>query len=278
MSPPGPTPPGAELPDAGTLRVDVLGSGTGHPTALRDTTSLLVGGGDGWSLIDCPGSVVHKLARLGLSPSSLRRVILTHNHVDHVYGLPHLLHALAIAAETEALELAAPAQTLATVRDLVTAHGLEGERYPRLELVELALEEDIELDAGGGARIRFAPAEHGRDTVSVRFDAGEGAALCHSSDTRPCDALVRLARGADMLFHDCGGPHRLRERFAANHSSAREAGQTAEAAGVDLLVLLHLGVDRSELVEECVAEARGAFGGQVVAASDGARWRLPLQG
>ena len=134
----------------------VLGCGSGHPTAARDTSSLLIGAPDGWTLVDCPGSVVHKLARLGVAPAELRRVILTHNHVDHVYGLPHLIQALAIGGGRDRVEVAAPRQTLVTVVAMVAAHGLEGERYPRVEGIEIALEEGTEIAAGAGTTIRFA--------------------------------------------------------------------------------------------------------------------------
>ncbi|MGD8331009.1 MAG: MBL fold metallo-hydrolase, partial [Acidobacteriota bacterium] len=114
----------------------------------------------------------------------------------------------------------------------------------------------------------------GRDTVAVRFDVVD-ASLCYSADTRRCDNVARLALGADMLLHDCAGPQRLSERFSDGHSSAREAGEIAAAAGVSCLVLLHLGVSEPTLVEECGREAAGVFGGEVIVASDGARWRLP---
>jgi ribonuclease Z len=257
-----------------TLTVDLLGSGSGFPTAQRDTTSLLVGAAEGWTLIDCPGSVVHKLAARGVRPADLRRVILTHNHVDHVYGFPHLVHALAIEGAVNRLEVDAPAQTLQTVAAMVRAHALAGAGYPRLELVEIALEEGREIVRSEGLRIRSAPACHGRDTVALRFDVA-GASVCHSSDTRPCAVVERLARGVDMLFHDCAGPHRLRGSFADNHSSAREAARAAAAAEARVLVLLHLGVRDEELVQECEREAREHFAGTVLAAVDGARWKLP---
>jgi ribonuclease Z len=259
----------------GELLIDLLGSGSAVPTAERDTTSLLIGAPDGYSLLECPGGIVHKLARRGLRPADLRRLILSHDHVDHVYGFPHLMHALAISGERAPLEVAAPAQCLHTVRAMVAAHRLDRPHYPPIREVEIALREGFALPGSGATRIRCAPAQHGRETVSVRFDGtgeGTGASLCYSADTRPCEALARLARGADVLLHDCGGPHRLRERFGESHASAREAGQAAANATVGRLVLLHLSVSEPTLVEECRREAADAFGGEVMVASDGTRW------
>lgn len=261
------------LRGSGELLIDVLGSGGAVPTADRDTTSLLIGAADGYSLLECPGGIVHKLARRGRRPVDLRRLILSHDHVDHVYGFPHLMHALAIAGERDPIEVAAPAQCLQTVRAMIATHRLDRSHYPPTREIEIPLIEGFEFPERGAVRIRCSPAHHGRDTVSVRFD-GAAASLCYSADTQPCAELVRLAQGADVLLHDCAGPHRLGERFADSHASAREAGQVAAAAGVDRLVLLHIGVGEPTLVEECLREAAEAFGGEVAVASDGARWRV----
>jgi len=255
------------------LELHLLGSGAALPTAARDTTSLLVRGPDGWSLIDCPGAVVHKLARLGLRPADLRRLLITHDHVDHVYGLAHLLHAIAVAGAPEALEIHGPPAALERVGAIVAAHGLEGDRYPTLRLRPIEMEEGFEVVASDGMRIVAAPTAHGRDTAALRLEA-EGASLCHSSDTRPCAAVAALARHADLLLHDCGGPHRLREDFAANHSSAREAGEIAAAAGAAGLVLMHLGVAEEPLLAECLEEAATAFAGPVELGCDGARYAI----
>ncbi len=253
------------------IRVHVLGSGSGLPGRDRDTTSLLVGTADGWTLVDCPGSVVSKLARLDLAPRDLKRVVLTHNHVDHVYGFPHLVHAMAIAGDEGPLTVYAPRQTLETVEAMVSAHHLHGERYPSLELRAIEIVEGaVVID--GALRLLASPGAHGRDTVALRFESG-GVAACHSSDTRPSEAVARLARDAGLLFHDCGGPHRLRGTFSDSHTSAPEAGEIASSAAAERLVLIHLG-GAEDVLNESLEEARGAFSGRVELAVDGGSYRV----
>jgi ribonuclease BN (tRNA processing enzyme) len=142
-----------------------------------------------------------------------------------------------------------------------------------VEEIEIALEEGAAIGAEAGTRIRATPATHGRDTVAVRFDAA-GASVCHSSDTTPSAAVAHLARGADMLFHDCAGPHRSRDAFSTSHSSAHEAAEVAADAGVGALVLMHLGAVDDAVLEECVREAERGFSGAVILAHDGATWTL----
>lgn len=259
------------------LRVHVLGSGSGLPTARRDTTSLLVRGGGEWTLVDCPGAVVHRLARLGVRPEELARVLLTHDHVDHVYGLPHLLHAMAIAGEGTTLEIRAPGDTLATVESMVSTHGLAGERYPELNLLEIPATPETTVVDRPELRITASPTRHGRDTRALRFDSRE-VAFGHTSDTRRAEELAALLDRVDLLTHDCAGLHRDRDRFGDNHSSAREAGAVAAVAGVGELRLIHLSPWAEADEAELVAEAADAFGGRVAVARDGDLYRLPRAG
>ncbi len=259
--------------DDGQILVHVLGAGSGWPTAARDTSGLLLADANGWSLVECPGSIVQKLERLGLSPQMLNRVVLSHDHVDHVYGLPHLLQAMAIAGKPDAVELWAPRQTLDTVRDVVRAYRVDGDGYPTLQTHE--------IDLRPGKRFRFSdgafealPSAHSRETAALRFGS-EAGAVCYSSDTRPSDEVARLATKVDVLLHDCGGPHRSREGFSKGHSSALEAAEVASRAGVRRLVLMHLGARSDEELEACLGEAQAAFVGPVSLARDGATWMIP---
>ena len=251
------------------LTVHVLGSGSGLPTTRRDTTSLLVRAMDGDTLVDCPGGVVHKLARVGVSPGGLRRVILTHSHVDHVYGLPHLIHAQAVAGVGTTLRLHAPRETLELVRGLVELHQLDGLSYPTMEFIPIPMDPGFCVSDVRGHQIRSTLVNHTGETVGLRFDA-EGVSIAHSSDTGPCPALVKLARGVDLLFHDCGGLHEQHDFFGSTHSSALEAGRIAAQAGASNLRLIHVGVEAENDEVALIEEARTAFEGPVEVAEDGA--------
>lgn len=88
---------------------------------------------------------------------------------------------------------------------------------------------------------------------AFRFDAGTGSVVV-SGDTGPCDNLVRLAEGADVLVHEVideeyvarhyeGGRTAQQRAMIAHHLSAHttvpQVGGIAERAGVRTLVLSH---------------------------------------
>jgi ribonuclease Z len=69
----------------------------------------------------------------------------------------------------------------------------------------------------------------------------EGRRLVMSGDTRPCDAVLEAAVGADLLIHEASfldeDVERARE---TGHSTAQEAAALAAEADVSLLALQHL--------------------------------------
>ncbi len=208
------------------LTVHVLGAGNGRPGADRDTSGLLIDAGNRLTLVDCPGGVVSKLARLGRAPEAVQRVILTHDHVDHIYGLPHLIHALAIGGSDRGVPVYGPRDTLATVDAALRAYGLVGPDYPAVvnhvvavEPMTTVLEEEVHIVA--------SPARHSRPTLALRVECAE-AVLGLSSDTLPCTETQRLCVDADIMLHDCGGLDADRASFGAHHASAAEAGRRPE--------------------------------------------------
>ena len=72
----------------------VLGSSASVPDASHDTIGLVLRGPDWAILVECGGSPLHKLARLGVGLEELHAVILSHQHPDHIYGLPALVQGL----------------------------------------------------------------------------------------------------------------------------------------------------------------------------------------
>ena len=88
----------------GAYRVDAVG--------LSGAVSvLLIEGDDGWTLVDTgvggsPRRIREALVALGGRPEDLRRIYLTHHHMDHVGGLPGVRkwapEAEVIASEHEA--------------------------------------------------------------------------------------------------------------------------------------------------------------------------------
>lgn len=97
----------------------------------------------------------------------------------------------------------------------------------------------------------------------VMEGARSGRRIVVTGDTRPAAAVTELAAGATVLVHDCTFGSSERQRaMETGHSTAREAAEVAQAAGVGTLVLTHISSRHSW--RELRDEARTVFPGAIV--------------
>jgi ribonuclease Z len=107
-------------------------------------------------------------------------------------------------------------------------------------------------------------------------DPRPGRRLVYTGDTRPVDAVVEVAKNADLLIHDATFADDERDRARhTGHSTAREAGEVAARAGVERLALTHLSSRYAGGWERLEREAREAFDGECFVASDGQTVDVP---
>lgn len=247
-----------------------LGTSGAIPSPGRDTTSLVFVAGGAAALVDCGGSPVQKLRLAGVDPLGLEHVVITHIHPDHAYGLPALVQNLALLERSAELAVRCRPEHVEPLRTLLALFGLwERPGVFPLALKPIELGERAHAFDLGPLRVSTSPVEHGTmPNFAVRVDVvGRDSSVVYSSDTQPCDAVVRLARGADTLIHEATFPDRHRGRFGA-HSTAGEAGEIAARAGVRRLILTHVEADYHGELPQMADEARKRFGGVVEIAQE----------
>ncbi|SDS70637.1 Ribonuclease BN, tRNA processing enzyme [Paraoerskovia marina] len=102
---------------------------------------------------------------------------------------------------------------------------------------------------------------------------GETAVLTFTGDTDYCDAVVDLARGADLLLSEAAF-HEGRDADVdpGIHMTGQDAGRLARTADVSSLVLTH--VPAWNDLDLTLAEAAGEYSGPTVIASTGATFSV----
>jgi ribonuclease Z len=260
-------------------RVVFLGTG-GALNPERYQAAVLVEHGDTRVLLDTGGGLglVRRLLGAEIGPSTVGHVFLSHRHLDHMGGLEPLLltmwlHAFRTKAPPRPVVLHALPGSATAIRATLAAADAVGQERLGSQLTWSTPAAGQAVALGDGAALTLVPVDHlpvAGEAAGCLVSAG-GARVVYSGDTRPCDALVEAARGADLLIHEVGGLDvRADLLHAVGHSSAAEAGRAAARAGVCALALFHLPGTDWVSPDELVAEARRhAPGVDVFASEDG---------
>lgn len=273
------------------LVVLLLGTGYPRPDAQHAGPSAVVIAGDKWFVVDAGRGTTMRIAGTDLKYANMKGVFLTHLHSDHTAGLPDLFDtSWQFGRKTVPLELYGPpgtkklsdamlqffAEDIHYRRDLLEKHPAAGATV-RTHIVR----EGVVYD-DGEVKITAFDVDHKPVPYcfGYRFEAG-GKTVVISGDTRPTENLVKFAKDADVLVLEAYLPEHfdrvdtpaVAARLKSYHTSAEEAGQLAERAGVKTLVLTHLiPANAADTFRERAARA---FHGEVIVGSDLMRIAVP---
>lgn len=243
-------------------RVVALGTAAAVPDARHANTYLAVEGEQGFFLIDCGESPLIRIQSAGLELYRLRRLIITHFHPDHVLGIPILLMNAWLLGRTDPLPVYGLQDALERFEIMMDL--FRWQEWPDFFSVSchtVAEEMSAPVWEDEEFRITSAPVKHLVPTMGLRIEnKRSGGVLAYSSDTEPCDAVVELARDADILIHEAA-------KGTVGHSSAGQAGEIARRAGAGRLVLIHYRPAPWKY-DRWVEEAIAAFGGPAELAQD----------
>jgi phosphoribosyl 1,2-cyclic phosphodiesterase len=188
-------------------------------------------------LVDCGISyrqLTHRLRPFGLGPADLHAVLVTHEHSDHISGLPVLLkrHRLPVVA------------TAGTGEEISCITGLDVE-----------LQSGRELDIEGLSVLPVATSHDAREPVGFAF-AHRGARLGLVTDTGVITELLieRLSSCHGLLLeanHDLDMlrlgdyPWALKQRILGRHGhlsnvQARDALERLAHGGLEVVVGMHV--------------------------------------
>ncbi|RIK07009.1 MAG: MBL fold metallo-hydrolase [Acidobacteria bacterium] len=270
------------------MRIQLIGTGLPTPDPRRFGPASLLEIGGRRLLIDCGEGVARRLVEAGVLANTVDGVLITHLHADHTLGLPAIFTAGWVMGRPEQLELYGPSGSEAMAKGMLEFLAEDIGIRSRLEFAgnskgaELAVTEirDGVVLAGDDWSIEAFSVEHPPVEPAFGFRVSEaGRVAVFSGDTRPCDAVVEAAAGAEVLIHECmptiamemARKVGLRQGdagsgIAAYHTSEEDVGKIAARAGVKRLVLNHLPpIGDPEAIKARIAED---FDGAIHVGSD----------
>ena len=93
------------------IKITFLGTAAQTPTMKRNHTSILLNYNGENILVDCGEGTQRQFRKARLNPCKVTRLLITHWHGDHVFGIPGLLSTLALSGYNKTLFIYGPKGT-----------------------------------------------------------------------------------------------------------------------------------------------------------------------
>jgi ribonuclease BN (tRNA processing enzyme) len=234
------------------VSLQFVGSGDAFGSGGRFQTCMALRAGDDLTLIDCGASSLVALKRAGIAPGDVAAVVVSHLHGDHFAGVPFLVLDGQFSRRERPLVVAGPpglaARMEAAMEVLFPGSSRTARRFP-VEFIELP---DRVETAVGQTRVTAFTVVHasGAPAYALRV-ACRGRVVAYSGDTEWTDALLEVARDADLFVCEALSFERSL-RFHLSWAAVRAARDRLRCRR---LVLTHLGREmldrRGDVDAEC---------------------------
>ena len=274
-------------------RIHIIGAGTPTPTLDRFGSAFVVEAAGEQIMIDCGPAATYKMVRAGLWPPDIDYLFFTHHHFDHDVDYPCFLLTRWDQGIDKANELRVfgPAPTERLTEGILSEGGLWSQDWksrvghpvgrkvyenrggtlprkpPRVAAADVA---PGKVFSAADWQITAATAEHAQpymDCLAYRLETPDGV-IVFTGDTRPCESVQKLARGADVLLCMCWGDQDVIE--AAGEApvvcGTLDAANMAQEAGAGKLVLIHVGdaIAGPGAMEKAVENIKRVYDGNLV--------------
>ncbi|WP_414838009.1 ribonuclease Z [Candidatus Nanosalina sp. VS9-1] len=282
------------------MRVWTVGTSSAVPTEERGLAANLIDFNGERILFDCGEGTQRTLMKEKLGLMKISRIFISHWHADHFSGLLGLIQTMELEGREEPLYIYGPPRTeeftdriLDTgyfnrsyeifVEDIVEGEEIVGDGYKirpfevehgvnafgfsfEEESSKKANKEKME-DLGLGSSPKIGKLKNGE---TIEWEGEEirpeevieempGRKIVYSGDTEKCDNLIDNAENADLLIHESTCLHEMIEE-RHGHTSALQAGEIAEEADVEKLVLTHFSRRYRNSERKLLEEASEKFG------------------
>ena len=281
----------------------------GGPLPTKDraqSSNLLIVNGTLY-LIDAGDGVTRRIVQAGYDFRKVGKIFITHPHSDHDNGLATLLDSEWEYQRAEPIDIygGGVATLVKGAIDYLTPNAeirwSEGKRRPMADTFHahdvgpgvIYQDANVKVTAVENTHFHFQPGDPGYGkyrSYSYRFET-PGRVVFFTGDTGPSDAVVGLAKGADLYVTETTSPDDVVELYKKSgawqaktkseqdaflrhmheeHVTPEDIGKMAAKAQVKAVVMTHIGPSSNpnDDYQRFVTEAKKYYSGPITIAKD----------
>lgn len=235
----------------------------------RSPVSFLVEDGEDNILIDCGSGIISGMKKANKCAGDINNVLLTHVHGDHISSIAYFTGFYRKWDKTCA-DSPKPLNIYGQKDTLEIAKFNISHMYPKamdnVNFIEVSPSSSFKC---GNLDITIFNAIHSVPCIGCAIESN-GKQLVYSSDSLPCDDLLKYSKNPDLLIHE-GMLTNEDDEFAQKikHSTAKYAGEIATKVNAKALALVHINLSVFGKETILIEEARKEYSGLITIPTEG---------
>lgn len=226
-----------------------LGTGSAEPSKYRGPSGILIkipfSRREEYMLLECGEGTFGQLVRMFGYVGAIEKVAkiccvwVSHRHADHMSGLIELLCRRASCNVVSKILVLGPKACVQWISSLAKV----------VDFGEIDLEHIMDMPSSSACHrlqeskstsIKCTPVKHCPDAYAISICFSHKFKLVYSGDTEPCQALIEIGQGADLLIHEATfDPDMIQDARKKKHSTIEEAIHVAETMNAKRTILTH---------------------------------------
>ncbi len=284
---------------ASKIKVTFLGTSAQIPTAKRNHPAIFLNYKEENILIDCGEGTQRQFRIAKLNPGKITRILITHKHGDHIFGLPGLLSTLNFSEYNKTLHIYGPKGIKKTLENFLDASGIKinykivikevsgiffetKEFYLEAEKMDhgaptnaynFVIKDKLRLDKKKLEKAKISgpilkDLKEGKDItykgkkyLAKKFLYGEkGKKVSIVLDTLYNEKIAPFVKNADLLICESSfSSKNNKEAKKHKHLTAEQDGKIAKKAKVKKLILTHTSQRYAMKLKTLLNEAKENF-------------------
>ena len=195
-------------------------------------------------LLDVGEGICKYLNQHNIDISKIIGIFVSHNHGDHILGIPTLIQLL----KHRSLKTRIVSSNIVINKVIELLNATSTKFDDVIEFISININQDLKLEE---FKLRFTEVAHTIPTLAIRVDV-DNICIVYSGDTTYTKNLVKLARNCDVLIHEVSGYDEMSHVYG--HSTVYDAVRVAYEANVKMLILTHFYIDTPILKAQILKE------------------------